>query len=88
MALMIDTPFHRVAVDPVWPLTPMSDNRNRYILTLVEYATSFPEAASLPSIEAESVAEALLEIFSRVGFRGSPHKTWVVNSHQGSCRNL
>lgn len=36
-------------------------------MTLVDYATRFPEAVPLPSIETERVAEALVDIFSRVG---------------------
>ena len=65
---IIDTPFSRVAVDIVGPISPMSDRKNRYILTIVDYATRYPEAIPLPSIESERVAEALLEVFSRVGF--------------------
>lgn len=65
---LIDTPFHRVAIDLVGPLTPVSDQGSRYILTSVDYATRFPEAVALPSTETERVAEALLGIFTRVGF--------------------
>ena len=32
----------------------------KYILTLVDYATRYPEAVALPSIEMETVAEALV----------------------------
>lgn len=65
--LHIDTPFHGVEIDLLGPLAPITDCRNRYILTLVDFATMFPEAVALPSVETERVAEALLEIFSRVG---------------------
>ena len=65
---IMDTPFDRVAVDIIGPIYPVSDNRNRYILTIVDYATRYPEAVPLKSIETERVAEALLEVFSRVGF--------------------
>lgn len=65
---LIDTPFKRVAVDLVGPITPRSKQGNKYILTLVDYATRYPEAKALPNIETETVAEALLEIYSRVGF--------------------
>ena len=34
---------------------------------MVDYATRYPEAVTLKSIETESIAEALVEIFSRVG---------------------
>lgn len=64
---LIDVPFKRVAVDIVGPIEPRSTDGNRYILTMVDYATRYPEAIPLPSIETERVAEALLEMFSRVG---------------------
>lgn len=64
---LIDTPFKRVAVDIVGPIEPRSDRKSRYILTMIDYATRYPEAVALPSIETERVAEALVELFSRVG---------------------
>ena len=65
---LIDAPFERVAVDLIGPITPLSDSGHRYILTVVDYATRYPEAVPLKKIETERVAEALLEVFSRVGF--------------------
>ena len=44
---IIDTPFQRVATDLVSPLEPCTENRNKYILTLVDYATRYPEAVAL-----------------------------------------
>ena len=64
---LIDTPFKRVAVDIVGPIEPPSDKKSRYILTMIDYATIYPEAVALPSIETERVAEALIAMFSRVG---------------------
>ena len=64
----IDVPFKRIAVDLVGPIFPTSDRGNKYILTVMDYATRYPEAVALPGIESERVAEALLEIYSRVGF--------------------
>ena len=64
---LIDTPFKRVAVDIVGPTEPRSDKKSRYILTMIDYATRYPEAVALPSIETEHVAEALIAMFSRVG---------------------
>ena len=63
----IDTPFTRVAVDIVGPIEPRSDRKSRYILTMIDYATRYPEAVALPGIETGRVAEALVEIFSRLG---------------------
>ena len=54
---LIDTPFKRVAVDIVGPIEPRSEKRNRYILTMIDYATRYPEAVALTSIETERVAE-------------------------------
>ena len=64
---LIDTPFKRVAVDKVGPIEPRSERKSRYILTMIDYATRYPEAVALPGIETECVAEALVETFSRVG---------------------
>ncbi|XP_071109904.1 uncharacterized protein [Haliotis cracherodii] len=64
---LIEVPFERIAVDLIGPLYPVTDKGNRYLLTVVDYATRYPEAVSLPRIETEYVAEALFEIFSRVG---------------------
>ena len=64
---LIDEPFKRVAVDLIGPLHPVTDRGNRYILTLVDHATRYPEAIALKGIETERVAEALVDIFCRVG---------------------
>ena len=64
---LIETPFSRIATDIVGPINPPSDNGNRFILTVVDYATRYPEAKALKRIDTETVAEALVEIYSRVG---------------------
>ena len=64
---LIDTPFERVAVDFVGPIVPVTDRGNRYILTLVDYSTRYPEAVAVKGIETERVAEAMVDIFTRVG---------------------
>ncbi len=64
---IIDTPFARVAVDLIGPINPPSERKHRFILTMVDYASRYPEAVPLKRITTESVAEALLEMFSRVG---------------------
>ena len=66
--LLMEEPFKRVAVDLVGPISPVSERGNRYILTVVDFATRYPEAVALSKRETEQVAEALLEVFSRVGF--------------------
>ena len=64
---LIDMPFRRVAVDLVGPILPPSDKRHQYILTLVDNATRYPEAVPPKNIETETVAEALLDMYSRLG---------------------
>ena len=64
---LIDLPFDRVAVDLVGPIFPCSERGHRYILVLVDYATRYPEAVPMKSIEAERVAEELVVMFSRLG---------------------
>ena len=64
---LIDTPFKRAAVDIVGPIHPMTDRHNRYILTMVDYATRYPEAIPLKSVTTVEVAEAVVDMFSRLG---------------------
>ena len=66
---LMEEPFKRVAVDLFGPISPVSEKGNRYMLTVVDFATRYPEAVALPKIETERVAEPLLEVFCRVGFR-------------------
>ena len=63
---LIDQPFKRVAIDLVGPIAPASDKRHRYILTLVDYATRYPEAVPLKNIDTETVAESFFDMYSRV----------------------
>ena len=51
----------------VGPISPPSEKGHRYILTLVDHATRYPEAVPLKNIETETVAEALLDMCSRLG---------------------
>ena len=64
---LMDLPFKRMAVNLIGPITPESDKGHRYVLTLVDYATRYPEAVPLKNIDIETVAEALLDLYSRVG---------------------
>ena len=64
---VVDVPFKRVAIDIIGPIVPASESGHRYILTLVDYATRYPEAVPLKKIDTETVAEALVDLYSRVG---------------------
>ncbi|GFO19444.1 Pol polyprotein [Plakobranchus ocellatus] len=48
------------------PINPPSEAGHRFILTLVDYATRFAEAVPLHKIDTDSVAEALVDIYSRL----------------------
>ena len=76
---IMDVLFHRVAVDLIGPITPVSDNANRYIMTIVDFATKYNEAVALPRIVTERVDEALLDLFSRVCF---PNEILSENASQ------
>ncbi|XP_074928188.1 uncharacterized protein LOC142047712 [Chelonoidis abingdonii] len=65
---IIEEPFQKVAMDIVGPLSKMTRSGKKYILVVVDFATRYPEAVALSSIEADTVADSLLTIFSRVGF--------------------
>ncbi|XP_076030282.1 uncharacterized protein LOC143018628 [Oratosquilla oratoria] len=47
---IVTEPFARVAIDLVGPLSPASSDGHRYILTLIDFATGFPEAVPLKDI--------------------------------------
>ena len=64
---LIDQPFKRVAVDLVGLISPPRGNGHQHILTLVDYATRYPEAIALKRIDTPTVAEALVDMFSRLG---------------------
>ena len=62
----VDEPFARIAMDIVGPLN-RSEKGNRFILVVCDYGTKYPEAIPLKTVDAETVANALIDIFSRTG---------------------
>ena len=63
---VIDQPWQRVAIDIVGPLE-RSRTGNKYILTIMDFATRYPEAVPLRKIDARTVADALCQTFTRFG---------------------
>ena len=63
---LIEVPIKRVAVDIIGPMCPKSEDGHRYILTVIDYATRYPEATPLKWCTSEEVTEGLLSNFSRV----------------------
>ena len=62
---LINTAFKRVAVDIVGPIERRSEKRNCYILTMIDYAQ--PRSSCITEYRNGATAEALVEMFSRVG---------------------
>ncbi|KAL5479791.1 hypothetical protein EMCRGX_G023369 [Ephydatia muelleri] len=61
---VIAEPFSRIALDIVGSL-PSSRSGNHFVLVICDYATRYPEAIPLRSVDAEHVAEQLVQVFSR-----------------------
>ena len=62
---IIEEPFQRIAMDIVGPL-PRSCAGHRYVLVVCDYATRYPEAIPMEIVDAESVADELVNMFARV----------------------
>ena len=60
---IISIPFERVAVDIVGPINLRSSNGYKYILTLVDFSTRWPEAVALMNIETTTAANVLAYYF-------------------------
>ena len=62
----IEELFRRLAMDIVGPLR-RTKRGHKYILTVMDFATRYPEAIPLRRIDAATVAEALCDVFTRLG---------------------
>ena len=73
---LVETPFSVICVDIVGPISPPSEGF-QYILTTIDMYTRFPEAVPLKNISTSTVAEALLNMFSRVGLPSVLWRCWL-----------
>ena len=64
---IIGEPFSRIAMDMVGPLPRSRSATNTCSCSIYDYATRYPEGIPLKNTDAETVAEELLALFSRVG---------------------
>ena len=64
---IVSIPFSKIAIDLIGPIDPPSQRGHRWVLVIIDYATRYPEAIPLRNIDTESISEALLSVFSRVG---------------------
>ena len=60
---VVSTPFQKVALNIVGPL-PQSRNGCHCILVICDYATWYPEAIPLQSINAEHITVELIKVFA------------------------
>ena len=65
---IISQPFQRLAIDIIGRLPKASRRGHHYLLTIVDFATRYPEAIPLRNIETETVASALISYMCRLGF--------------------
>ena len=63
----VSVPFEKIAIDLIGPIFMRTDRGHKWILTIVDFATRYPEAIPLKNITSSDIAEALLGLFSRVG---------------------
>ncbi|GFY14872.1 retrovirus-related Pol polyprotein from transposon 412 [Trichonephila clavipes] len=47
---------------------PISTEGNKYLITVMCLASKYPDAIPVPDIASKSVVNALLQVFSRIGF--------------------
>ena len=73
-------PFDTVCVDLVGPIAPSTERGHRYILTLIDMASRYPDAVPLRDIHTETVADALLDMYSRIGIPRRIHSAEAASS--------
>ena len=65
---LVTKPFSSISIDIVGPLPKSKDTEYRFILTILDLCTHFPEAIPLKRHTARDVALGLVTVFSRFGF--------------------
>lgn len=58
----VKDPWYHLGIDYIGPISPISNNGNRYILTICDYFTKWVEAVPLPSKHATVTANALFKV--------------------------
>ena len=75
---IITEPFSKIAVDITGPFSPPSEEGHRWILSIIDIGTRFPEAIPLKKIDSQTVAEEIIKVCARMGFPS------VIQSDNGS----
>ena len=63
---IIEEAFSRMAMD-ILGLLDRASRGNKYVLVICDYATRYPEAIPLKSINVETTSEAVVEVVTRFG---------------------
>lgn len=63
---IIEVPFDIIAMDLVGPIVK-SARGHQYILVVLDYATSYPEAIPLRNTSSKTIAKELFKMFTRTG---------------------
>ena len=58
--IKVGQPFDHIVIDLIGPC-PRSKNKNRYIITAIDYLTKWPEAKAVPNKEASTIAKFIFE---------------------------
>ena len=58
----VHTPWHHIGLDFVGPISPVSTQGNKYILTVSDYFSKWVCAFALPNKEAPGVAISLIKV--------------------------
>ena len=65
----VKSPWYHLGMDFVGPISPASEDGNRYILTVSDYFTKFAWAKALPSKEAVPIVSVLREVSKLVNMK-------------------
>lgn len=60
--------FDRIAIDIVGPFPVCTKSGNRWLLTIMDLCTHFPEAILIPEHKTHIVCRVLTDVFARFGF--------------------
>lgn len=60
----VKSTWHHIGLDFVGPISPPTNNGNRYILTVCDYFSKFAWAKAMPNKEAVNVTSALRQVIT------------------------
>ena len=70
---LVSEPFAQVAIDIIGFLPACQESGNRFILSVLDLCSQYPEAISLKQHTAADVAQAMATVFGRFGFPPGDH---------------